>query len=53
MVSSTVNRSGMYVSPINPIIKETLSNFLSKELKYAEQINDYDSTFYYIEGVID
>ena len=40
----------MYVNPVNPIIKKTLSEFLSKELNYGEQSFDTDSVTYMVMG---
>ena len=41
----------MYISPSNPIIKKTLSDFLSKDLEYAEHAYDYDNVIYMVSGV--
>jgi len=40
----------MYVDPINPIIKKTLSGFLQKGLDYAETAYDYDDVVYKVQG---
>ena len=41
----------MYLSPSNPIIKKTVSDFLSKDLYYDEHVYDYDSSIYLVSGV--
>ena len=41
----------MNISPSNPIIKKTLSDFLSKDLEYAEHAYDYDGVIYMVSGV--
>lgn len=40
----------MYVDPVNPIIKKTLSEFLQKELAYGEQSFDFDDVVYQVAG---
>ena len=40
----------MYVNPVNPIIKKTLSEFLQKELSYGEQSYDFDDVVYQVAG---
>lgn len=41
----------MYVQPSNPIIKKSLTDFLTKDLGFAEQIYDYDGASYMISSV--
>ena len=41
----------MHISPSNPIIKKTLSDFLSKDLFFAEHAYDYDNTIYLVSGI--
>ena len=41
----------MHISPSNPIIKKTLSDFLQKDLFYAEHAYDYDNTIYLVSGI--
>ena len=41
----------MNISPSNPIIKKTISDFLQKDLFYAEHAYDYDNTFYQVTGI--
>ena len=41
----------MYLSPSNPIIKKTVSDFLSKDLFYDEHVYDYDNSIYLVSGV--
>ena len=40
----------MYVDPVNPIIKKTLSEFLQKDLAYGEQSYDFDDVVYGLTG---
>ena len=40
----------MYVDPVNPIIKKTLSEYLQKELEFGEQSFDFDDTVYTVAG---
>ena len=40
----------MYVDPVNPIIKKTLSEYLQKELEFGEQTFDNDDVVYMITG---
>ncbi len=41
----------MHISPVNPIIKKTISDFLQKDLFYAEHVYDYDNTIFLISGI--
>ena len=43
----------MFVTPDNPIIKQSMTNFLSKDLKFSEHVWDYDNCSYLIHGVED
>lgn len=40
----------MYIDPVNPIIKKTLSDFLAKELAFGEKAYDFDDVLYTVEG---
>ena len=40
----------MYTDPVNPIIKQTLSEFLQKDLEYEERAFDADDVIYSIVG---
>ena len=40
----------MYVDPVNPIIRKTLTDFLTKELEYGEQSFDSDNVIYSVQG---
>ena len=40
----------MYIDPVNPIIKKTLSDMLTKELAIGEKAYDFDDVVYTVEG---
>ena len=40
----------MYVDPVNPIIRKTLTEYLTKELEYGEQSFDFDDVVYSVMG---
>ena len=41
----------MHIGPSNPIIKKTVSDFLQKDLFFAEHAYDYDNTCYQVTGI--
>ena len=41
----------MHISPSNPIIKKSLTDFFTKDLGFAEQVYDYDAVSYQISSV--
>ena len=40
----------MYIDPVNPIIKKTVSDFLAKELAFGEMAYDFDDVAYSVVG---
>ena len=40
----------MYIDPVNPIIKKTVSDFLAKELAFGERAYDFDDVVYSVIG---